>query len=31
MREGWADDARTTRRDAQDVCDELNAKANRHG
>lgn len=24
-RVGWADDARTTRRDAQDVCDELNA------
>ena len=27
VREGWADDTRTTRRDAQDVCDELNAKA----
>lgn len=24
-RAGWADDAHTTRRDAQDVCDELNA------
>jgi hypothetical protein len=25
VRSGWADEARTTRRDAQDICDELNA------
>lgn len=25
QRGGWADEARTSRRDAQDVCDELNA------